>query len=142
MSTASEYPRSAGTRTFLDVFLRRKQRDSSDDIDAVFSRGEGRTVSCFLRATFDPFPGKFRQGVLRIDEVTVTWSPGVWGKGDALTLETPLDVRPVRPPGGPGEGSIKRNLFAIVEAASSAGTIELAVPTDSVQLVRRRLQTA
>ena len=74
--------------------------------------------------------------------MTVTWSPGVWGKGDALTLETPLDVRQVRTPGGPGEASIKRNLFAIVEAASSAGTIELAVPTDSVQLVRLRLQTA
>ena len=142
MSTPSEYPRSAGTQTFLDVFLRRKQRDSSDDIDAVFTRGEGRTVSCFLRSTVDPFPGKFRQGILRIDKLTVTWSPGFKGNGDALILETPLDVRQVRTPGGPGEASIKRNLFAIVEAASSAGTIELAVPTDSVELVRLRLQTA
>jgi hypothetical protein len=143
VSTASEYPLDAGSRTFLDEFLRRRRdQSSSDDIDAVFSRGEGRRVNCFLRSTYDPFPGKFRQGILRIDEVTVTWSPGSYGKGQALTLETPLDVRQVRIPGGPGERSIRRNLFSIVEAASSSGTIEFAVPTVSVQLVRLRLQTA
>lgn len=57
------------------------KRDPSDDIDAVFSRGEGRTVSCFLRATFDPFPDAFAPGALRIDARTVSWSRGIVGKG-------------------------------------------------------------
>ena len=122
----------------LDVILNRTG-DPSDDVDAVFSRGEGRAVTCFLRSTIASFPDTFRYGVLRIDDATVTWAPGVKGKGTALTLETPLDVRRVRTPGGLGEGAIKTGLFTVVEAASSSGTIELAVPNVSVPLVRLRL---
>ena len=139
MSTSSKYPRDAGSRTMLDVIFNRTG-DPSDDVDAVFSRGEGRAVTCFLRSTIASFPDKFHYGVLRIDDATVTWSPGAKGKGTALTLETPLDIRRVRTPGGPGEGAIKQGLFTVVEAASSSGTIELAVPNASVPLVRLRLQ--
>jgi len=123
----------------LDVFFGRK-RDPADDIDAVFTRGEGRAVSCFLRSNVAPLPDKFRYGVLRIDTQKVVWSSGVKGNGDALGLQTPLDVGRVRKPGGPGEAQIKGDLFSIIEAASSAGVTELAVPNDSVQLVSRRLQ--
>ena len=125
----------------LDVFFGRK-RDSTDDIDAVFSQGEGRTVSCFLRSNVDPLPDKFCYGVLRIDTQEIAWSSGSKGKGDALRLQTPLDVQQVRKPGGPGEARIKPDLFSIIEATSPAGVIELAVPNDSVQLVSRRLTTA
>jgi len=106
MSTSSKYPRDAGSRTMLDVIFNRTG-DPSDDVDAVFSRGEGRAVTCFLRSTIASFPDTFRYGVLRIDDATVTWAPGAKGKGTALTLETPLDVRRVRTPGEPGEGAIK-----------------------------------
>ena len=141
VSKSSEYPRDAGSRTMLDVFFGRT-RDSTDDIAAVFSQGEGRTVSCFLRSNVDPLPGKFCYGVLRIDTQEIAWSSGSKGNGDALRLQTPLDVRQVRKPGGPGEAGIKRDLFSIIEAASPAGVIELAVPNESVQLVSRRLKTA
>jgi hypothetical protein len=141
VAKSSEYPRDAGSRTMLDAFFGRK-RDPADDIDAVFSRGEGRAVSCFLRSNVNPLPDKFSYGVLRIDTQTVFWSSGFKGNGDALRLQTPLDVRQVRKPGGPGEAGIKQDLFSIIEAASSAGIIELAVPTESLQLVSRRLNTA
>jgi hypothetical protein len=48
-------------------------RDSQSDIDAV-AAGDVRRVSCYLRATYDSYPHRPKQGFLDVTSQTLTWS--------------------------------------------------------------------
>ena len=127
---SSTPPRDTGSRTVLDILLRRKSDSESPD---------GWTVSCFLRSAYEPLPPRFRQGVLRLVGTEVSWAPGIYGRGQRVELPSPMTVKRVRPVGGRGEWNIKRRLFEVIEVDSDAGLLELAVPKASSGLVARSI---
>lgn len=114
----------------LDILLRRS---------AAPSDAEGRAVTCFLRASYEPLPLRFQQGILHLVDGTASWAPGVYGRGQRIDLSLPLTVSRTRPVGGRGEWNIKRQLFEIIEAESDGGLTELAVPKASIELVSRSI---
>jgi hypothetical protein len=72
--------KSVGTYSFSDVLLNRRilstdrAQGNAADIAAV-QGGETRRVSCFLRGSSAPYPGRLRQGDLDISRDAAQWTP-------------------------------------------------------------------
>jgi hypothetical protein len=124
--------RSAGSRTMLDVLLRRGG-------GAAGTPGaSGVEVTCHLRGSMPSLPAKFTYGVLQIRDHVATWHRYL--RRSDVRRRPPVDrVIEVRPPGGRGEWNLKRRPFRIISASGPSGTVELAVPRADVARVRAAL---
>jgi hypothetical protein len=135
---ASKPKRDAGSRTMLDILLHRKRSPHCDDED--LAAGHIRIVTCHLRSTIPGMPDRFRYGELQLSQTGgITWKPWMRSRGELTPIPTGVTVHRVRPVGGQGEWNIKKGLFEVIEAANWDGKVELAVPTNSVRLVVKRL---
>lgn len=109
------------------------ERAHSDRL--AVAAGEGRTVSCFLRADFDDFPRRSRQGVLWLQGPTATWRPFWSTRRRGLRLPTDATVIGVREPDR-AQWNVKGDLFRVIIARTPGGILEIAVPTVDVPLVK------
>lgn len=147
--------RSAGTRTMTDIlkalFRRPTSAQSQGDVEAL-QLGEGRRVSCFLRASFGPYPRKVRQGTLDLSPPIARWRPFWSLRRRPLTIASRIESVTMRPP-GPDEWNVKKGgsalgvpipQFLTVVCTTTDGTVELTVPDVDAQLVARffRAQSA
>jgi len=140
--------RDSGSRTFLDVLLHpiaavsapsREGAPATDEDRRAASGPEGRLVTCFLRASFDPLPRRWKQGGLKLDQDGARWAPGFWPRGEGSPLPSQVQVQSVREVTGREGLHIKPGFFQVIEAATAPGDLRLAVPRDSVALVVERL---
>jgi hypothetical protein len=141
--------RSAGTRTLRDVlkalFRRPTSAQVQSDLDAL-QLGESRSVSCFLRASFGPYPRRVRQGMLDLTKSSAEWRPFWSLRRRPLQLVLRVESISVRPP-GPAEWNVKKggNAFGVVPVPrfvtivckTGEGTVELTVVDVDVPLVTR-----
>jgi hypothetical protein len=118
-------------------------RDGADpaEVDRCAVWGpEGRLITCFVMASFDPLPRRWKQGGLHLDETGARWSAGFWPRGGGEPLPSEVDVKLVREVTGVREGlHVKKGYFQVIEARTDRGDLYLAVPRDSVALVVERL---
>lgn len=91
-------------------------------------------MSCFLRAEFDHYPRRSRQGVLWLQRPAATWRPSWSIRRRALELPLDATVMGVREPDR-AQWNVKSDLFRVVAARTTAGVLEMAVPTVDVPLV-------
>jgi hypothetical protein len=148
MAAAKRAKRDSGSRTFFDVLLHpiaavsapsREGAPATDEDRRAASGPEGRLVTCFLRASFDPLPRKWKQGGLQLDQDGARWAPGFWMRGGGSPLPSQVHVQAVREVTGDEGLHIKPGFFQVVEAVTERGGLRLAVPRDSVALVVERL---
>ncbi|OJV60718.1 MAG: hypothetical protein BGO38_10070 [Cellulomonas sp. 73-145] len=102
---------------------------------AAVAAGEARTVSCFLRADFDGYPRRSRQGLLWLQRPAATWRPFWSVRRRGLQLPNDATVMDVREP-DPAEWNVKSDLFRVIIARTPGGVLEMAVPTVDVPLVK------
>jgi hypothetical protein len=105
-------------------------------------------VSCFLRASFAPFPRKWKQGGLFLNQSGARWGPGIrvktiarLGNSDVgwplpLPLQT-LEIIESKP--WEAFGACRNSKFQVIAARTTEGDLFLAVPRDSLALVLERL---
>jgi hypothetical protein len=145
--TGGRAPRAAGTRTAWDVlrsgFRTPSPERSADDLRAV-QAGEGRTVSCFLRADYGPYPRRKRQGMLEVRSPVARWRPFWSIRRPAIDLALSVTGVTVRNPdksewnlkkGGTFLGVVPVPRFQVVVCRTSDGTVEFAVPSTDAELV-------
>jgi hypothetical protein len=90
-------------------------------------------MSCYLRASFGPFPRRGRQGLLVLEGGTATWRSG-WVRKTVHRL----------PLAGAGvtERALKKGrrdpapLFRVVEVTRPEGRLELTIPTSDIPTFR------
>lgn len=139
-------PRAAGTRTASDV-ARSLFRGPSDAAAAAdreaFKAGEGRTVSCFLKGSADPWPRRRRQGILDLIPGGITWRPYWSLRRRPIPIIEQIESVEVRDP-GPSDWNLKQGgnirglqvpSFQVVVCTTDRGVLELAVPSTDVALV-------
>lgn len=129
-------PRDAGSRTVMDILLRR-EGDPAADRAAVMGRS-GRIITCHMRAEFEPFPSKWKIGNLHLDGPEARWRPGIRASGGGELIPQ-LQVIRIREVGERGEWNIKRRIFQVIEATTDHGGVALAVPANTAKLVAERL---
>lgn len=139
-------PRSAGTRTATDVAraLFRGPSDAAATADReAFKAGEGRTVSCFLKGSADPWPRRLRQGSLDLIPGEITWRPYWSLHHRPIPITEKIESVKVRDP-GPAEWNLKQGgnirglqvpSFQVIVCKTDRGVLELAVPSTDVDLV-------
>lgn len=143
-------PKAIGTYGFLGVlrhpsrlFRSPKASEGAADIEAV-RRGEARSVSCFLRGTFDPFPRKLKQGELELSSEAASWTPFWSISRHPLALELAAEHVTTRPADSrephvkKGEkvfGVMPTPAFVVVNCTTSMGVLELVVPSADGPLV-------
>lgn len=140
--------RDSGSRGLLDVLrhpftalttpCREGARATEGDRGAV-AGPEGRVITCFLRASFDPLPGKWKHGGLHLDQDGARWVPGLRLRGGGSPLPSQVRVQTVREVKRGEALRIKPGFFQVIEADTERGSLRLAVPRDSVALVVERL---
>lgn len=141
--------RDSGSRTFLDVLRHpiaavtapfRESAHATDEDRLAAAGPDGRLVTCFLRASFDPLPRRWKQGGLHLNQNGARWAPGLRPRGGGgLPLPSQVSVRTVREIAGDESWHIKVGIFQVIEADTEAGELRLAIPRDSVALVLERL---
>ena len=154
MSRSERYcQHSAGTRSPLGdlAALSRKLRkvSSATDLEAV-SRGQGRTVSCFLRGSMPPYPRHVKQGTLRVAAGDVSWRP-TWGlrrptyaiheKVRAVHFRAPGRAEWNVKKGGTAFGVITIPQFTVIVASTDRGVLEFTVPVIDADLVTTVLRS-
>jgi hypothetical protein len=98
-------------------------------------------VTCFLRASYDPLPRKWKAGHLILNADAVRWSPGITRvRKEGTTLSPQLRVLSVREVEGAERMRLKPAFFRVSEAATEHGEVTLGIPKDSVALVVDRLR--
>ena len=139
-------PRSAGTRTMSDVLKALFRRPTAGQVQgdaAALQLGEGRRVTCFLRASFGPYPRRVRHGVLDLTASSAKWRPFWSLRRRPLNLELHVESISVRPP-GPAEWNVKKGgnvgfvripQFLTIVCKTTEGTAELTVANIDVPLV-------
>jgi hypothetical protein len=147
MAAGNRPTRDRGSRTFLDVLrhpiaaveahFRARLPVRDEDRRAAFGP-EGRVVSSFLQASFDPLPRWWKQGGLQLDQDGARWAPGLKLRGGGSLLPSPVHVESVREAAGRERLRLKPS-FQVIEAATERGDLRLAVPRHSVALVVERL---
>lgn len=98
-------------------------------------------MTCILRASFEPFPQKWKQGGLQLDGTGIRWARGLRLSGGGTLLPTPVTVRTVREVEGAERIHVKARFFQVIEASTALGDLLLGVPKDSVALVVDRLRS-
>lgn len=140
--------RDSGSRGLLGVLRHpiaavtapfRERAPATDEDRRAASGPEGRIVTCFVRASFDPLPRRWKQGGLQLDQGGARWAPGFRLRGGGSPLPSPVRVEFVREVTGSEGWRIKPGFFQVIEAATERGDLRLAVPRDSVALVVERL---
>ena len=148
VAAAKRPKRDRGSRTFLDVLRHpiaavgapsRDGAPATDEDRRAAAGPEGRVVTCFLRASFDPLPRTWKQGGLLLDQDGARWAPGRWLRGGGSPLPSQVHVESVRDVTGDERLHVKPGFFQVIEAATERGDLRLAVPRDSVALVVERL---
>jgi hypothetical protein len=113
------------------------------DLRAVRS-GEHRLVSCFLRASFEPFPRTLKQGRLALADEKASWTPYWSVRRAPLVVPTPVDSVSVRPAdhrepnvkkGGTAFGVVSIPAFVVVTCQTRSGSLEFVVPHSDESLV-------
>jgi hypothetical protein len=142
--------RRAGTYGILDV-LRHPSRifrpppasSGESDLIAVRSGGQ-RLVSCFLRASFDPYPRTLKQGRLTLSGQRASWTPYWSVRRTPQVISTPIDSVSARPAdhrepnlkkGGTAFGVVAIPAFVVVTCQTGSGLLELVVPQADEKLV-------
>jgi hypothetical protein len=142
--------KAAGTYGVLDV-LRHPSRmfrpppasSGDSDLRAVQS-GEQRAVSCFLRASFDPYPRTLKQGRLTLAGLKASWTPYWSIRRTPIVISTPVDSVSVRPAdqrepnvkkGGTAFGVVAIPAFAVVSCQTVSGSLDFVVPQTDETLV-------
>ena len=97
-------------------------------------RDGGPVVGCFLSATFEPLPKRWKQGRLQLDADGIRWGPGLRGRAGGLLLPSPLRIQAVRDVRGWERVHIKA-AFQIIEVGTDHGELRLAVPHERVPVV-------
>lgn len=77
---------------------------------------EGRVITCFVRASFDPLPHRWKQGGLQLDQDGARWAPGVRLRGGGSPLPSQVRVQTVREVMGGETLRIKPGFFQVIEA--------------------------
>ena len=142
--------KAVGTYGFLDVLRHPswivrppKPSEGLSDIEAVRA-GEARSVSCFLRGTFDPFPRRLKQGSLVLSGRGVSWIPFWSFKRQALEIEVTVDGVATRPAdrrepnvkkGGKAFGVVTVPAFVVVTCTTPKGALDFVVPPADEPLV-------
>jgi hypothetical protein len=144
--------RAAGTRTAWDVaqafFIPLRRARTLSDIEAV-ERGEGRTVGCFFRGLFGPYPDRFTNlGSLDLAHRRAVWRPlwiYAWRQDWPITdpvasaFVRPRDPETDRPFKGAGSfapgGAFEWRGFSVVVCQTPHGHLEFAVPNPDIDLV-------
>jgi hypothetical protein len=98
-------------------------------------------VTCFLCASFEPFPRRWKQGGLHLSEDGVRWAPGLRLRGGGSPLPSPVVVGTVRGVVGRERMHVKAGFFQVIEATTDRGDLRMAVPKDSVALVVNHLRS-
>lgn len=142
---------SAGTRTGWGAAKARFRTPSDVAAGAdqeAFRQGEGRTVSCSLRGSVDPYPRRSRQGVLELTQDGIAWRP-TWGLHRRLIPITEhihsVEVRQAGrsewnvKKGGKAFGVLPVPEFQVVVCKTDRGELELSVPSTDVGLVKAAL---
>jgi len=142
-------PNATGTYGFLGV-LRHPSRmvhapeasEGVPDIEAL-RRGEARSVSCFLRGTYGPFPRTLRQGRLDLTGGTARWIPFWSIRRDPLALDFSVQDVTTRPADsseplvkkGRSLIVVKEPVFVVVTCTVSSGALDLVIPSADEPLV-------
>src|ERR1700680_2492128 len=143
--------RSAGTVFPWDLVKNRLRGPSnaaiSADIEAV-DRGEARTVACMFRATYGPYPRRFRQQMLDLMPDGPVVRPFWYAiRRSKVRIEDPIlsaSVRPrnprtdwkVRATGMYASGSaLEWAGFVVIQCQTSPGGLEFGVPRPDVSLL-------
>ncbi len=146
--------RAAGTYGVLQV-LRHPSRmfrtappsDSDADIEAV-QRANGRSVSCFLRGSSDPYPVNLKHGTLLLAGDRATWKP-YWHlrRRPPLRIDEAFDTVTTRAAdrresgvvktggGGKALGMILVPTFVVVTCATPALSVDFVVSSTDEPLV-------
>jgi hypothetical protein len=144
-------PKAVGTYGFMDLvrhpslFVRPPPSPSEGraDIEALHA-GEARSVSCFIRGTFDPFPRGRKQGMLELSDEGASWTPFWSVKRRPIAIDRKaydVTTRPAdhREPFVKKDGRIARALatpvFVVVTCGTSAGALDFIVPSADGPLV-------
>ena len=151
MGGRERFQRSAGTRTPWDVarapFRPPSDRAASADREAL-RRGEGRTVSCFLRGSAAPYPRHLRPGTLVLTHGEMGWRPQWSFRRRLIPLRECVQSVEVRRPGraewnlkkgGTAFGVIPVPEFKVIVCQTDRGALKLCVPATDVALVRAAL---
>jgi hypothetical protein len=138
--------RAAGTRTASDVakalFRGPSAAAAAADRDG-FRAGEGRTVSCFLKGSGDPWPRRKRQGSLDLMPGEIAWRPYWSLHRQPIPITERIESLQVRDP-GPAEWNLKQGgnirgiqvpAFQVIVCKTDRGVLELSVPSTDVDLV-------
>jgi hypothetical protein len=148
MAAAKRPKRDSGSRGLFDVLRHpiaaltapfRKGAPASDEDRRAAAGPEGRVITCFLSGSFDPLPGRWKQGGLHLDQAGARWAPGFHLRGGGSPLPSQVRVQTVREVMGREMLRIKPGVFQVIEADTERGYLRLAVPRDSVALVVERL---
>lgn len=136
--------RDSGSRGLLDVLRHpiealatpfRGGALATDEDRRAVTGWEGRLITCFVRASFDPLPRRWKQGGLQLDQDGARWAPGFRLRGGGSPLPSRVRVQTVREVMRGETLRIKPGLFQVIEADTDRGDLRLAVPKDSVALV-------
>ena len=151
MTEHGRLQRAAGTRNFGDLLRSRGRAPKEDvkleDVEAVKS-GPGRTVSCALRGSTEPFPKRFKHGMIDLVPGRAVWRPYWWSlkrgtvsidshvlaaKSRARNPRTDWNIKS----GGmhKSDGLLPSTGFTVIVFTTESGWFELAVPTPDVRLV-------
>ena len=96
--------RDSGSRGLLDVLRHpiaaltapfREGASATVEDRRAASGPEGRLVTCFVCASFDPLPGKWKHGGLHLDQDGARWAPGFLLRGGGSPLPSPMRVQSV-----------------------------------------------
>jgi hypothetical protein len=124
------------------------------DADRLAARSHpGVLVSCFVRASLESFPQKWKQGGLILDEGGARWVPGIRVRtlearshsDGGLPLPTSFrSLEMIEPKRWSKFGTMlvegrRVRPFQIIRATSAMGDVFFAVPRDSVVLVVEHL---
>lgn len=94
-------------------------------------------MSCALWGDGPSLPNKFKWGYLDLCPADARWTSR---SGECVALPRGLrarEVRAVRWSKRPGEGNVKRSVFAVVVCESDGGPVDFAVPGIDAPLVLR-----
>ena len=104
------------------------------DIEAIH-HGERRQVACFLRGPVDPFPRKFKQGVLVVSLGQAKWIPFWSTKRQAIEFDFGIYSVDLRDTDGEDD-RFRRATRKVVACGSAHGGLDMIVPPVDVPLVR------